>query len=318
MAFATQAPDHPAEAVVGILAGPTASGKSALSLDLAAKHDLAIVSADSMQVYRGMQIGTGALTEDERRGIPHALLAFADPREEFHAARFVSEASRAIAEQWSLHRRRSLLVGGTGMWIQAFREGLMEAPGRNEALRARYRDLLSTGGEQALWETLKDADPVMAARLSPRDHPRIMRALEVVEQSGIPLSEWMRRDEERRAALGPLLPLVVVTWPRAELYRRIDARVSQMLDAGWKNEAAALLALDLPDHAPARKALGYRELFEVLHGRLDESTALERIRTATRQFARRQLTWYRGQRETTWVEPPNLEKVEAAFGLRTT
>jgi tRNA dimethylallyltransferase len=304
---------HPPQPIAAILAGPTASGKSALAIAIAARHGLAIISADSMQVYRGMEIGTGVPTPAERGAVPHHLLSIADPREDFHAARFVAEARAAAEREWSEHGRRSLVVGGTGMWIQALREGLFEGPGRDEGLRAALRAQLEAEGPAALHAALAVVDPAMAARLAPADHVRVLRALEVYRLTGRPLSDWHAEDARRRAALGPLLPLVVLTPPRDWLDARINARVDSMIAAGWLEEARALHQLALPPHSPARKALGYRTLFEVIEGRLSRAAAVEQIKLATRQFARRQGTWFRGQRAVVAVETPDLIGVEKAL-----
>lgn len=294
--------DDPKTLIAGYLGGPTASGKSSLGVAIARRHDLAIVSADSMQVYRGMEIGTGAIPEIDRRGVSHHLLSIVDPSEDFHAARFVDAALRAISSEFAASGRKSLVVGGTGMWIQALREGLFDGPGRDESIRKRLRKILEAKGPEALHDRLRKIDPPMADTLSPRDHVRVLRAIEVYELSGRPLSDWHAEDERRRAALGPLPPLRVIDRPREELYARIDKRVDEMLAAGWLNEARRLHALRLPEHSPARKALGYRELYDVIEGKSSIEEAAAEIKTSTRRFAKRQMTWFRGQRGVEWVD----------------
>lgn len=306
------------EPIIGILGGPTASGKSAMAVEIAHHHDLAIISADSMQVYRGMEIGTGVIPQEERRGVPHHLIAIADPGEEFHAARFAGEARSIATTEWQIHGRRSLLVGGTGLWIQALREGLMAGPGRDETIRSELRGILEHDGPEALHRELALVDPLVAEKLSPRDHVRVLRAIEVHRLTGRPLSDWYREDEVRRANLGPLLPLVVMTHPRELLHERIDKRVDEMLAAGWLDEAAALLRLNLPDHAPARKALGYRDLFGVLEGKSSLEEATVEIKRSTRQFARRQMTWFKAQRGALILTSPTRHDIELALGLTET
>lgn len=301
--------------IIGILSGPTASGKSSLALEVALRHDLAIISADSMQVYRGMTIGTGALRPGERRGVPHHLIGIADPGEDFHAARFAGAAREAAAMEWRNHGRRSLVAGGTGLWIQALREGLFDGPGRDETLRARLRGRLAREGAEALHAELSRADPAMAEKLSPRDHVRVLRALEVFELTGKPLSVWYAEDAARRQALGSLLPLVVLNPPLEELRPRIFKRVEEMLAEGWLEEARRLHELNLPGHAPAKKALGYRDLFRVIEGKTDLESATEKIKTSTAQYARRQRTWFRSQREVHFLESATVEAVERALGL---
>ncbi len=299
--------------IVGYLGGPTASGKSALAAHAARRERWAVISADSMQVYRGMPIGTAVIPEEQRHGVPHHLLEIADPREEFHAARFVREALKAAEHEWREHGRRSLVAGGTGMWIQALREGLFPGPGRDEALRAELRARLDREGPEALHAELATADPVMAEQLSPRDTVRIVRALEVYRLSGKPLSTWYEEDRQRREALGPLPPLVVLRLPKDRLRERITRRVDAMLAAGWLEEARRLKELGLPPHAPARKALGYPELFRVLDGETTLERARGEIIRAIVQFSRRQMTWFRGQRGVVWLDEPDPERLLTAL-----
>ncbi|CAN5302341.1 tRNA (adenosine(37)-N6)-dimethylallyltransferase MiaA [soil metagenome] len=298
---ATQAPHGRIDGLVGFLAGPTASGKSALAVAIAQRHNLAIISADSMQVYRGMEIGTGAMPESERGEVPHRLLSVADPREAFNASRFAEEARTAIAEELT-QGRRSLVVGGTGMWIQALREGLFGGPGRDEGVRARLRDERVASGAEALHAKLAAVDPPMAAKLPVADHVRIIRALEVFELSGRPLTEWYAEDQLRRAALEPLAPLVVIHREREELRARINARTDQMLRDGWLEESRRLRELDLPPHSPAAKALGYPILWSVLDGALSIQDAAAKIKIGTLQYAKAQVTWFKVQRGVVFVE----------------
>lgn len=301
--------------IIGFLAGPTASGKSVLAVELARRHGLAVISADSMQVYRGMSVGTGVLGDGERRGVPHHLIGIADPREEFHAARFVKEATECAAAEWSEHGRRSLVAGGTGMWIQALREGLFAGPGRDESIRRRLRERLLHEGAAELHGELERVDPETAEKLSPNDSVRVIRALEVHQLTGKALSQWHREDAARRRDLTDLLPLVVLDPPREVLRERIARRVESMLASGWMEEARALHALDLPEHAPARKALGYRELFEVLEGRMEMRDVAEAITIATWQYARRQLSWFRGQRGAQFVTGADVEVTARMLGV---
>ncbi|MCC5877338.1 MAG: tRNA (adenosine(37)-N6)-dimethylallyltransferase MiaA [Candidatus Sumerlaeia bacterium] len=180
--------------MVGILGGPTASGKSAMAVEIAKKHGLAVISADSMQVYRGMEVGTGLIPISERQNVPHFLLGVAEPGEDYHAARFVVEARQVANQQWQEYGRRSLIVGGTGLWIQALREGLIDGPGRDETIRRELREVLHREGPNALHRKLKDFDPVLHERLSPRDHVRVLRAIEVYQLTGRPLSDWYAED----------------------------------------------------------------------------------------------------------------------------
>jgi len=305
-----------ANPIIGYLAGPTASGKSALGAEVADRHGLAVISADSMQVYRGMEVGTGAIPMEERRGVPHHLLSVAEPGEDFHAARFLAEATRVAREELESSGRRSVVVGGTGMWIQALREGLFDGPARDEALRAELRRDAGRLGAQAMHARLAAVDPATAARVPPADRVRVERALEVWLLTGEAHSAWMARDRLRREALGELPPLVVIDLPRDQLERRIARRVGAMLAAGWPAEAAHLAARNLPPHSPAAKALGYREALALHRGEMNESDAASAITQSTRQYAKRQRTWFRGQRAAYWISDPKVEAVEEAMGLR--
>jgi tRNA dimethylallyltransferase len=287
--------------IVGYLAGPTASGKSALAVELALRAGWAVISADSMQVYRGMEIGTGAIRGEEQRGVPHHLLSCADPREEFHAARFVKEATEAARREWEENGRACLVCGGTGLWIEALRSGLFEGPSRDEALREELRLRAVKEGVEKLHGELAGVDAVAAARIHPRDEVRIVRALEVWKLTGRPISAWHADDQRRRAALGPLPPLVVLNPERAELDERINRRVDAMMEAGWLEEARALMELPVPGGSSAAKALGYPELFAYLRGEADLSATVEKIKLATRQFARGQMTWFRGRKDARLV-----------------
>ncbi len=301
--------------IIGILAGPTASGKSALAIQIALRHRLAIISADSMQVYRGLEIGTGAVLEKDRQGVPHHLLGIVEPTEIFQAARFVQAANRIAAEEWTRNQRRSLVVGGTGMWIEALREGIFDGPGRDQTIRDRLETDWKALGPDAMHARLAQVDPSMAEKLPPGDRIRVLRALEVWELSGRTLTDWYEEDQRRRQAIAHLLPLVVITHPREDLYRRIETRVDQMIADGWIQEARMLAALDLPPGAPAAKALGYRELIQVVRGEITIEEAIPAIKQATRNYAKRQLTWFRHQRDVQILESPTVEDIENALGV---
>ena len=279
---------------VAFLAGPTASGKTPMGVALAREFGLAIISADSMQVYRGVEIGTAQPSVDEREGVPHELLGVAEPGEEFHAARFAEEARRAIVRH-AAEGRRSLVVGGTGLWIRALRSGLFAGPGRSEEIRARLRGLMEAEGVAALHAQLARLDPLAAGAVHPADHIRVIRALEVFELTGRSIIEWHREDAARRARLPPPRPMVVITPDRAGHEVAITSRIDRMLAAGWVEEAGRLLAMGLPDHAPPMKALGYPELFGVLRGEHSVEAARSLILIATRQLARDQRKWFRSE-----------------------
>ena len=276
------------------LTGPTASGKTSLGLELARRLDAEIVSLDSMALLRGMDIGTAKPTAAERAAIPHHLLDVIDPSEEFSVARYVDAAQLAVAEIAS-RGREVLFVGGTPLYLKALLRGLFVGPPADWNLRAELAEIARQSGPQALHDRLATIDPIAAKRLPPADQRRIIRAIEVYEKTGRPISEWQQQFDIARPASE--CRVFVLDWPRAELYERIDRRVDAMFAAGLVEEVERLNAATQTWGRTASQAVGYREVREHLAGRLtlDQTTAL--IKTRTRQFAKRQLTWFRGLSE---------------------
>lgn len=304
-----------------ILAGPTAAGKSALAAALAARRGGSVLSADSMQVYRGLPVGTAQPSEAERLGVPHHLVGHVEPGEEYHVARFVSEA-RAILDEEERNGRPVVVCGGTGLFLRHLVEGIFEGAPRDPVVRERLEEEYRREGLDAMRERLRSVDPVREAEINPNDWVRVLRALEVFETTGVPMSEHHARDVEQRT-LHPACYLVLDV-PRKELNARIERRVDAMLDAGWLEEARWLLERGLPDSSQACKALGYRELFGVLRGERTLEEAREEIKQRTRRFAKRQLTWFRGVRIAEWVSTEGkspdelIEEIEARlFGAGT-
>lgn len=282
------------------LVGPTASGKTALALEVAAACGAEIVSADSRQVYRRMDVGTAKPTPAERARVAHHVIDVVDPETPFDVGRFRAEATAAIAGI-AARGGRVLVVGGTGLYVRALVQGLCPAPPRQPALRTRLEAEAAAEGLPALHDRLRAVDPVAAARIHPNDRMRVVRALEVAGVSGRPLSAW-----QADHAFGER-PYEVVTVglavPPAVLDARIDARIDAMLAAGFLDEVAALCATALPDDAPAWNAVGYRELREVVRGHAALDDAVRATRRATRQFAKRQRTWFRRDASVRWIEP---------------
>ncbi|MCZ7646542.1 MAG: tRNA (adenosine(37)-N6)-dimethylallyltransferase MiaA [Planctomycetota bacterium] len=282
-----------------LLIGPTACGKSAVALELARRRGGEILSVDSMKLYRRLEIGVAKPSEAERAAVRHHLIDWKDPWESCSVAEWLAEAERIAAEA----RARGawlLAEGGTALYVKALREGLFEGPGRDPGLRARLDEEADARGAGALHARLKALDPRAAAKILPGDRRRIVRALEVQMLTGRPISErqaqWgaLRRDLVTR--------VVVLTMERKELYRRIDARVARMLDAGWLEECRRLRELPKPLSREARQALGYRTLFAHLDGALGLDEARQRICYDTHHFARRQLMWFRKFPEVSWIE----------------
>jgi len=298
------------------LVGPTASGKTALAIELAERIGAEIVSADSRQAYRRLDIGTAKPTVAERERVRHHCLDLVDPDEGFDAARFRRAAEAALAD---IHARgrRALVVGGTGLYVRALLRGLCPAPPAEPRLRATLTRIAATEGTPALHRRLAALDPPTAARVHPRDAVRIVRALEVGLVSGRRLSEWQAG---HRFAAGAYDPLVIgLAWPVAPLEERITARARAMVDAGFLDEVRALATSGLAAAAPGLQAVGYRELRACLEGRLDMRQALAATVRATHRFAKRQRTWFRREPGIVWRHPEEERRrirgeVEAFLG----
>jgi len=295
--------------VVRVLIGPTASGKSAVALAAAESLGAEIISADSMKVYCGLDIGTAKPSPDERRRVPHHLIDILDPSESYDAARFAADcdaAVRAIASRG----RPAVIEGGTALYLKAWLEGLFEGPERDDAVRARLRAEADEKGRACLHHRLAGVDPEAAARIHPNDYRRIERALEVFEITGRPISELQR--ESAAARPGPVHGARVagVRLPRERLYARIDDRVDAMMAAGLLDEAKTLAARDEPLSKEAASALGYAELFAHLRGEHDLAEAVRLIKRNTRRFARKQMTWFRRFESVAWIEPEEGEAAE--------
>jgi tRNA dimethylallyltransferase len=291
-------PENFADALV--LTGPTGSGKSSLALDLAATLNAEIVSADSMTVYRHMDIGTAKPTAAERARVPHHLIDALDPWQSASVAWWL-EAADAACRDIRSRGKRPLFVGGTPFYLKALRFGLFDAPPSDPELRQRL-EAEATADRLGVFDRLRKADPKAAARLHPNDIRRVARALEVFTLTGRPISDFQTTWDNPGFGNNPPpigLPWAVIEWPRAELYARIDRRVEAMLAAGWLDEVRRLRELPQPLSREAGQALGYAELFAVLDGELSPDAATGAIQTRTRQFAKRQLTWFRGLRPGT-------------------
>jgi tRNA dimethylallyltransferase len=283
-----------------LLLGPTACGKSALAMALAGHAALEIVSIDSAQVYRGMDIGTAKPGAAERARVPHHLLDLRDPSQPYSAADFVRDATRAIGDIGA-RGRLPLAVGGTMLYARALRAGLSALPPADTAVRARIEARARQTGWPALHAELARIDPATAARLPPADSQRIQRALEVFELTGAPLSQL------QGAPSAPALRLATVALlpaDRAELHRRIALRFDAMLAAGFLDEVRALMARgDLDPDLPALRSVGYRQAWRHLRGETTASQFRAEAIAATRQLAKRQITWLRSMRDAVFVDP---------------
>jgi tRNA dimethylallyltransferase len=285
-----------------LIAGPTASGKSALALALAETHNGVIINTDSMQVYRDLRILTARPTRSEEARAPHRLYGHVDAAVNFSAGAWVADAAKALAEARA-QNRLPIFAGGSGLYFKALTRGLSAVPPIPSEVRESVRARLERDGVEALHAQLMQRDPVSAERLKPRDRTRIARALEVVEATGRSLTDW------HRDGLPPLLPqgafrAVFLEPERDQLYARIDARLEAMLKAGALNEVAALASRKLDSLLPAMKAHGVPALIRHLAGEMTLEQAAVIGRADTRHYAKRQFTWFRHQLpEFEWVKP---------------
>ena len=281
---------------LAVVVGPTAAGKSALALRIAEAAGAEIVSADSQQVYRGMDVGTGKVSAAERARAPHHLIDVVDPDEEMTAARYAALADEAIAG--AAARGRSVVVaGGTGLYVRALMHGLFAGPPADAELRAR----LAREDVGALHERLRAVDPEAAARILPNDRRRLIRALEVHTLTGVPISTHQRTHDVRNAPSRYPARWVGLDPPAAELRARIAARVDAMLAAGFVDEVRRL-AERYPLDLRAFDAIGYREIGAHLRGEIDLAAAREKTIAATRRYARRQRGWFRAEPDVAWHE----------------
>jgi len=272
------------------IVGPTGVGKSAAALRLAEAGGGEIVNCDSMQVYRGFDIGTDKPSSADRARIPHHLLDVVDAGTQFNAADFAALALEAIKAIRS-RGRLPFIVGGTGLYFKALEVGLFPGPGRDGAVRSALDEEARTAGPEKLWERLAAVDPEYAAKTGRRDRIRIVRALEVYAATGRPITEHFRRTEGHLKNFKLLK--IGLELPREELYRRIEARVDRMFERGLIEETQVLLAAGVPESAPPFKALGYKHVLRVLRGELVPEAASALTKIDTRHYAKRQMTWFR-------------------------
>jgi tRNA dimethylallyltransferase len=292
-----------------VILGPTASGKTAVSIEAARRAGAEVLSVDSMQVYRGMDVGTAKPTEAERAGVPHHLIDVVDPSEPFTVARFVEMADAVIADA---ARRGVPLVatGGTPLYYKALFEGLFEGPGADEAVRARLRELPN----EELFRRLSEVDPQAASRIHVNDDKRLVRALEVYELTGKPISSFQTHWSDPNSRHPAIW--VGLDWDREALNRRINGRVKAMIAAGWGDEVRRLLASYPSLSHTAAEATGYRELIDHFRGKVSLDEAVEQIKIATRQLARRQMKWFRRFRDVHWVPGDQAPEALAHEGMR--
>jgi tRNA dimethylallyltransferase len=294
------------------LTGPTASGKTAVGLLLARRLDAEIIALDSMTIYRGMDIGTAKPTMEERGGVPHHLIDVLAPWDKASVAEYRGWAL-AAAKDIAARGKQVLFVGGTALYLKALLRGLFEGPGADANTRARLEAEADAVGTEALHERLARLDAVTAARLHPRDRRRIVRALEVIALSGQTMSRLQAQHDRPAPATTMVFAL---QRPRPELYDRINRRVSAMFEAGLVEEVRRLQSAERPLSSVAAQAVGYREVIDLLAGDGSLSSTINLVQTRSRQFAKRQTTWFRGLVEVeSWPIAPDESALHLADRL---
>jgi len=288
-----------------LICGPTATGKTHLAMRLAERLDLEVVSADSVQIYRGLDIGSAKATDAERAAVPHHLIDIRDPNEVYSAGAFVADADAAIAQIVG-RGRLPVVVGGTGLYVRSLIQGLSDIGGRDAQVRSDLDAELARHGAPQLHRALAEVDAEAAARIGAHDAVRIVRALEVYRVTGAPMSAHHAAHglrESRYAAVG-----VGLSMPRSHLRARVNARADAIVERGLVDEVARLLADGLPPDAAALRSIGYREAVEVVLGRAPRDELGFRIAASTRKLAKRQRTWFRGMQGLQWFDARGLDE----------
>jgi len=287
------------EKPVFAIAGPTASGKTALGVELALRVGGEIINCDSVQIYKGIQIATAKPSEEEKRGVPHHLIGYVDPNLNYTAADWARDAGEKISEIES-RGGIPILVGGTGFYLRTLRQPLFESPKTDAKLRERLRNIKKLRGPEHLHRMLLRVDPDAATRLFPRDHPRVMRALEVYFQTGEKLSH-LQPDRAEPPEFASRIKLFVLNPPRDVLYEKINRRTEQHFAAGLIEEVKALREKGVKDSTNALGAHAYRRVCEYLRGERTLESAIEQSKQDVRNYAKRQLTWFRREEGVTWL-----------------
>ena len=298
--------ETPLSEPVLILIGPTAVGKTALSLALAARFSCEIVGLDSMQIYRHMDIGTAKATPEVRALVPHHLLDVVDPDEEYHVARYVADATEAC-RQIIARGNRPLLVGGTGLYLKGLLEGLFEIPAIPEAVRGNLGQRLAKEGRAVLFAELNQCDPESAVRIHPNDSHRLLRALEIFQATGRPWSEHLRT-QQAQPALTKMLQ-IGLHCERGALYERINLRVEQMVEEGLLAEVEKLLAMGYDPGLKSMQSIGYRHMLQYLQGQWDWDETLFLLARDTRRYAKRQMTWFGNDPFIRWFAPTDTASI---------
>ncbi|MCM1171120.1 MAG: tRNA (adenosine(37)-N6)-dimethylallyltransferase MiaA [Clostridium sp.] len=296
-----------------VLTGPTAAGKTELSVALAKKIDGEIISADSVQVYKHMDIGSAKITKAEMQGIPHHLIDICEPVEAFSIARFKELAKEAATE---IHAKGKIpiVAGGTGFYIQSLIYDIDFKETAADGTRTKYEELLKKKGEAYLHALLKEKDPEAAAKIHPNNTKRVIRALEYFEQTGTKIST--HNEEERQKKSPYNFAYFVLNLPRETLYDRINRRVDRMIEAGLLDEVKSLVGdYGVTEDMVSMQALGYKELLAYLNGSITLKDAIYTIKRDTRHFAKRQLTWFKREREVIWLDKEEHETLDGQLAF---
>lgn len=288
-----------------VIGGPTASGKSDIAVELARKIGGEVVSADSMQIYKYMDIGSAKITLEEMMGIPHHMIDVADPTEEYHVARYAMEAKECILD---IQKRGKIpiLCGGTGFYIQAVvRDIDFSDSGADESYRRELASYAMEFGQEALHKQLQDIDPVSASAIHPNNLKRVIRALEYYHQTGETISEHNLKESQRTSPFD--LHFFVITCDRQTLYDRIDRRVDFMMEMGLLDEVMYLKAMGLHRDMVSMQGLGYKEMLDYLDGRYSLEEAIRILKRDSRHYAKRQITWFKREKDAVWIRREDFD-----------
>lgn len=293
-----------------VVVGPTASGKTAWAAQWARENNAEIISADSRQIYCGMDIGTAKPDKALMKEIPHHLIDILTPEESYSAGQFVRDARSAIAKIRSKGKKVAV-VGGTGLYVKALLFGLIELPREDIHVRESFMKRMASSSSEELYDSLFRCDPVRAKALFPEDRYRVLRALWLNEWMGVPASQLYERQKRDNGTQYDRL--VGLDPGRQELYRRIDQRVGEMIGNGWVDEVCRLLHEGYSNESKGFRSLGYKEILQYVFGELNNEEALKRICQKTRQFAKRQMTWFRNMAPIEWITPDESRRGDEVF-----
>jgi len=302
---------NPPENLFIIIAGPTGTGKSSIALQVAKKIPAEIINADSRQFYREINVGTAKPLQKDFSIVPHHLYSFLSLRESFTAFDFRRIVEKLVPEIWK-RKRVPILVGGSGLYIRTLIQGIFDLPEEKKILQKEARKKFLEIETEKLYEMLKKVDPECASKIHPNDRVRIIRALEVWNITGIPMSVWQKKAGAADFVKQAKVKYFVFTINRETLYRILDERTQAMLDSGWLDEVKNLIESGYADCLKEKAPLGYPELCEFLEGKMNWEETVETIKRKTRNYARRQLTWFRKEKKTEWIDITDKNHIEVS------